>query len=136
MPTARADIALTSSGDLPAVGALVRNAELAAQRIGVRLRTWLGEWLLDSRKGLALREWAQTKPYPVDLVATYVRREVETTPGVVRCTLTASTFDATTRAHRLDFAVVVEDGTTLAVSVSPELLARSNRAAGFLIRLA
>ena len=45
------DIRLDSTGDLPDVGALLTGAELVAQRIRIRLLTWLGEWTLDKLAG-------------------------------------------------------------------------------------
>ena len=48
------DIQLDSVGDLPDVGALLTGAELVAQRIQIRLLTWLGEWPLDKAEGKVL----------------------------------------------------------------------------------
>lgn len=132
--TARADVRLDSTGDLPAVGALVDRAELVAQRITVRLRTWRGEWLLDAQAGIPYRELLQAKPFPADLVATLIRREIDQTPGVVRVRSTGSSFNPETRAAAFTFEVVVSDGTVLTVETSPTLITRGNRVAGALSR--
>lgn len=111
---------------------MVTGAELVAQRIGVRLRTWLGEWLLDNTEGLDWRTWQGTKPFPVNLVTTMLRREIDTTPGVVRTVLTGATTDADTEAVSIVFQVTADDGTALVVSVTPSAV--GNRSSGVLVR--
>lgn len=128
---AATDIRLDSAGDLPDVGALITGAELVAQRIGVRLRTWLGEWLLDNTKGMRWREWQGTKPFPLDLVTTMVRREIDTTPGVLRTSIVSATFSTDGEAA-ITFDVLCDDGTRLAVTVTPSAV--GNRVAGVLVR--
>ena len=130
--TSASDIRCDSVGDLPDVGAHLTGAELVAQRIGIRLRTWLGEWTLDKSKGMDWRAWQQSKPFPLQLVATMARREIDTTPGVLRSSLRTATFDADAGDAALAYDVVCDDGTALAVSLSPSVV--GNRATGVLVR--
>lgn len=126
------DIRLDSTGDLPNVGALVSDAELVAQRVGVRLRTWLGEWTLDSSQGIDWRTLIGAKPFPLDLVVTLLRREIDQTPGVLRTAIVSSSFAVDTGEAAISYDVTCDDGSHLAVSVSPSAV--GNRAAGVLIR--
>ena len=124
------DIRLDSTGDLPDVGALLTGAELVAQRIQIRLLTWLGEWSLDKSEGIDWRTVTTTKP--LDLVGTLLRREIDTTPGVLRTAIISATFDADTQAAAISYDATCDDGTRLAVSVSPSAV--GNRASGVLVR--
>lgn len=126
------DIRLDSTGDLPDVGALLTGAELVAQRIQIRLLTWLGEWSLDKSEGIDWRTVTTTKPFPLDLVVTLLRREIDTTPGVLRTAIISATFDADTQAAAISYDATCDDGTRLAVSVSPSAV--GNRASGVLVR--
>lgn len=130
--TSASDIRLDSTGDLPDVGALITRAELVAQRVGVRLRTWLGEWLLDKSEGIDWRGLMQSKPFPLDFVVTLLRREIDTTPGVLRTAIVSAAFDVDAQAATISFDVTCDDGTRLAVSVSPSAV--GNRASGVLVR--
>lgn len=130
--TSASDIRCDSAGDLPDVGDHLTRAELVAQRIGIRLRTWLGEWTLATSEGMNWRAWQQSKPFPLQLVATMARREVDTTPGVLRSSLRDATFDADAGQASIALDVVCDDGTALAVSLTPSVI--GNRATGVLVR--
>ena len=126
------DIELGSVGDLPDVGALLTGAELVAQRVRIRLLTWLGEWPLDKSAGIDWRTIIGTKPFPLDLVVTLLRREIDTTPGVLRTAIVSAAFDVDTQAATISYDITCDDGTRLAVSVSPSAV--GNRASGVLVR--
>ena len=126
------DIRLDSTGDLPDVGALLTGAELVAQRIQIRLLTWLGEWPLDKSEGIDWRTATTTKPFPLDLVVTLLRREIDTTPGVLRTAIVSAAFDVDTQAAAISYDVTCDDGARLSVSVSPSAV--GNRASGVLVR--
>lgn len=82
------DLALTTTGDLDveAGGRLIEGTEAIAQELRIRLRTFLGEYFLDTTKGLPWLTWTSTKPTPDVLrqVEALVRAEVARTSGVVR----------------------------------------------------
>ncbi len=126
------DIRLDSTGDLPDVGALLTGAELVAQRIRIRLLTWLGEWTLDKLAGIDWRTIIATKPFPLDLVVTLLRREIDTTPGVVRTAIVSAAFGVDTQEATIVYDVTCDDGARLSVSVSPSAV--GNRASGVLVR--
>jgi len=77
------DVALIN-GDLPVETHLITGLRLIMQRIGIRLRTHIGEYLLDSSVGLDYIGWSQIKPPPVQLVSTSIRQEIEGVEGVLR----------------------------------------------------
>lgn len=78
-----ADIGLTAAGDFPLYPTLISGAPLIAQRIKRRLQRYLGEELLNRALGLPYFAWRSVKPPPVAEIAAFVRREIESVPGVV-----------------------------------------------------
>ena len=78
------DVALDDDGDLPIRTRHISGADVVLQRVGIRLRTFLGEWILDQFQGLDYLGWTQQKPPNVVEITNLVRREIETTPGVDR----------------------------------------------------
>src|SRR5690554_2894741 len=70
-------------GDLPLVTRRITGVELIAQRIRIRLRTFLGEWLLDRRVGLPFLRWRKRRAPPLASIASRVSEEVRTTRGVL-----------------------------------------------------
>ena len=87
------DIALTADGDLPARAALVTGPALTVQRAQIRLRTWLGEWILDRTVGLPFFDWLRASPAPVDTIAARLRLELADIPGVLRVETLQATLD-------------------------------------------
>lgn len=80
MPDARLD----ANGDLAIPSSWVRGVEAVAQRVRVRLSTWRGEWGLDVDAGVPFEAWIQARPIPQAEIEATIRREIETTSGVVR----------------------------------------------------
>lgn len=78
------DVLLNSDGDLHPITRLGSGIAVVRQRIQIRLNTFLGEWLLDRRVGMPILEWMQQKPPRVEQIGAFIRREIETTPGVLR----------------------------------------------------
>jgi hypothetical protein len=74
----------TQTGDLPAFSRHIRAEALAIQRIKTRLRTFLGDWLLDTTVGLPYVEWKQQKPPDTIAIGATVQAEIEATTGVER----------------------------------------------------
>lgn len=95
---------------------LVDDVEAIAQQIYIRLRTFLGEWFLDTRIGVPYfqkiigkkRSQAQT-----DLI---FRRSIQTTPGIASVTELTQTFDAATRELRIAFRAVTTTGVPISFS--------------------
>lgn len=78
------DVALDDDGDLPEQTRHITGDELTLQRVGIRLRTFLGEWILDQFKGLDYLGWTQQKPVLTQEITNLVQAEVQSTPGVDR----------------------------------------------------
>ena len=102
------DIHLDEDGDLRAFNRLASGSDLVAQRIRTRLRTHLGDWLIDSSKGLPWATWFSTKPAPVDEAQARIRAELVDTPGVVR--VSAFEVSVTDRVFTVTATVVAEEG--------------------------
>lgn len=106
------DLAITTTGELElddTGGRLVEGLEAIGQEMRIRLLTWLGEYFLDTEKGLPWLTWAQEKPTPLVLreIVALVRAEAELTSGVVRIAqggVTVAYDDATRKV-----TVTVED---------------------------
>ncbi len=123
-------------GDLPAVTQHITGNDLTVQRLEIRLATFLGEWLLDTTEGLRYLEWLQQTPPRVDEIGADLRREVETTPGVVRVDNWLGSFDVVSQTLTFTADVVVDDGTVLSLVVVPPAIAAGNTSAGSIIRIA
>jgi hypothetical protein len=78
------DIQLDANGDLPAVTRHITGWLSVVQRVKFRLQTFLGEWILDTAKGLPFMRWRGQKDPNLQELSTYVRREILDTPGVIR----------------------------------------------------
>lgn len=109
------DIQLTD-GDLPEVSRFVTGIPLVLQRVQIRLRTFLGEWVLDIAQGLPYLAWRAQKPPDLPAIAARVRAELATTPGVVRVDRCTASLEVTTRLVRVEAQAVITDGTTAAAS--------------------
>lgn len=108
------DIAL-ENGDLPLVTRRISGTELIAQRIRIRLRTFLGEWLLDRRVGLPFLRWRERRAPPLASIASRVSEEVRTTRGVLEVRRVRAVQDG--EVVRVSGEVVVEGGELLTLSV-------------------
>ena len=97
-------------GDLPSRTSHIHGFDVIVQRIDRRLRTHLGEWIADASKGLPFAEWIAQKPPNVDTIGAFVRREIETTPGVVRVTDWEGSFDTDTRTLSYSGTIHTTDG--------------------------
>jgi len=105
--------------DLPTKPAQGTGIEVIRQRLMIRLRRFLGEWILDETKGLKYMEWTTTKPVPLDEIGADLRREIETTPEVDRIISGGTaTWDQASRTVSFTATVRTVQG-ELAVAVSP-----------------
>ena len=77
------DIALDSSLDLGVSNRMIRGRDVTAQRVRIRLQQHLGDWVLDTSKGIDWKTYLSTKPAPIANIEADVYREISTTPGVL-----------------------------------------------------
>ncbi len=85
------DIALGSDLDLPLATRFIRGRDTVAQRVRIRLQQHLGDWVLDTSKGIPWATYLSTKPAPVAAIEASCRTEVEATPGVLAVQSVSST---------------------------------------------
>lgn len=96
-------------GDLPHYTRHVRGPSVTLQRLRIRLQTFLGEWLLDASAGLPYLEWIGQKPPRLNEIGAFVRREIETAPGVISVDGFSGTYDAATRRISFTADIVIEE---------------------------
>lgn len=87
------DIHLDSSGNL----AIVRDAEAVGQHAKQRLKTYEGEWFLDTKAGTPWLSEILGKNYDAALAETVVKAELLETHGVTEITSFSVKFDRSTR---------------------------------------
>jgi hypothetical protein len=97
------------NGDLPEVTTMISSYVLTIQRIQIRLKTFLGEWVLDTDVGIPYFSWRQQRSLSAQAVEGRIRLELEETPGVIRVTECTSTFNPTTRTMSTIARIVIED---------------------------
>jgi len=96
-------------GDLPHFTTHIRGPAVTLQRIEIRLRTFVGEWLLDESQGLPYIEWIAQKPTQVDQISDVLRAEVETTPGVISVDSWVATRVKSSRRMSIAASITIED---------------------------
>jgi hypothetical protein len=100
----------TATWDLPHRPTLGTGISAIMQRVAVRLRTFKGEWFVNTSAGLDYLGWTQQKPLRVQEVSAAVRAEVETTPGVDRTEEWTAIFDRDERKLTIAARVYTSDG--------------------------
>ncbi len=118
MAAVAVDVGLGSDGDLPGVIRFVSGLDLIVQRVERRLRTFRGEYFADVRVGLPFFDWIQQKPPAVDSIGAVLRKEIETTPGVIRVEDWTGGFDVDTRTLTYSGTIRTADGEA-AITVLP-----------------
>lgn len=113
------DLGLDTDGDIPLYGRPITGAEQVAQRVRIRLGTYLGEDPRDASKGLPIVEWLTAKPVPVEAIVARIRREVRETGGVVSVSGWAGALDRDTGALTVSGRAVVVDGAILDITATP-----------------
>lgn len=76
------DVRLTEDGDLPEYTEHISGLALIEQKIRIRLRTFRGEWMLDTSQGLPFFDWLKQKPIRINEVENRIRAEIAATNGV------------------------------------------------------
>lgn len=104
---------LLIDGDVAVVGndlALTTGSEAVQQHLSQRLKTFLSEWFLDKRIGIAYLEQILIKnPDPV-VVDSILKKEIVTTPGILELTQFILDFDPSSREMTLTFSARTSDG--------------------------
>ena len=110
-----------ATGDLDFVdGDLVLSSDVR-QATTIRLLTFLGEWFLDTTRGLPYLTDIFGKPLRPELVRSLYRNEIVNTPGVDEVLVITLDFDTTTRKLDVswtatdDDSEIVEGSATVAV---------------------
>lgn len=87
------DLFLRPSGDL----AMVNDAEAVGQHVRQRLKTFEGEWFLDTTAGVPWLDQILGKNYDPALAEAVVKAEILDTDGVTEITSFSVSFDRATR---------------------------------------
>lgn len=107
-----ADIKLDSDGDIFLNIndlELTSGLEAKAQHLAQRLNTFLGEWFLDLRVGVAYFQQILIKNPNSAIVDSVLKKEILNTPGILE--LTSFDLDiATNRELTLSFRAITEEG--------------------------
>lgn len=116
------DVGLNEIGDLPASTYFITGDELILQRISIRLRTWMGEWILDRFQGLQYERLFMQKPPHLTEFSALVRLEIEAVPGIAQARITTATVDQETREIRMEGRVqIADEERAIALALSTEV---------------
>lgn len=113
------DLALDETGDLAIPVRLVAGSDAVAQRIGIRLRRWAGEWFLDLREGIPYLQSVLRKGADLPLVEALFRRCILETPGVASLASFTSELDRSVRRLSISFEARLVDGALVVGSFGP-----------------
>ena len=116
------DLKLDSSGDcvfingpLTVAGVTNKARDVVAQRLSIRLKTWLGEWFLDTTYGIPYLTRILVKGVSKTTVDNILREEILKEPGVLEIQKFTSSFDPGTRLYNCDFIVLTREGSASVV---------------------
>lgn len=88
----------------------VEGAEEVAQMVGIHLRTWIGEWFLDSAHGVPYLEHILGHARRAQMVEAVLRDQILSVRGVTGIPSLALTLDRRQRTMRADFVVTTPRG--------------------------
>ncbi len=71
-------------GDLQAFNTYINEDELILQKMSIRLKTWLGEWILNRNLGIQYARFFMQKPPRISEFTSLIRLELEDIEGVSR----------------------------------------------------
>ncbi|MFH0902152.1 MAG: hypothetical protein V2A73_16090 [Pseudomonadota bacterium] len=108
------DIAI-EDGDI----VLIEDLDVVAQHIRIRLRTILGEWYLDTSKGVDWFGVVFSKEFPRGMAEATLRNAIETVDHVRALAKFEATFDGTTRHLSIEFEASTDFGTVTMLVESP-----------------
>lgn len=108
------DILLDSDGDIDITdnsASLVTEYEAIAQHLKIRLRTFLGEWFLDTRVGIPYyQEFLIKRPNKL-VMDTRLREAILETPGITDLGPLEYSFDGANRTLAISFQATLDSGT-------------------------
>jgi hypothetical protein len=84
--------------------------ERVAQAIGIRLRTWLGEWFLDATHGVPYVDEVLGKGRRPEMVEAVLRAQILGVAGVQSIQAFSLSLNAQARTARVDFVAVSAEG--------------------------
>ena len=84
--------------------------EATRQRVGIRLKTFLGEWYLDQNIGLPIWQRILVKAPNLGSIASLIRREILGTPGIASVQSVKTNLDRRTRELRVSFSATTKGG--------------------------
>jgi hypothetical protein len=88
----------------------VDGAERVAQAVGIRLRTWLGEWFLDATHGVPYLEEILDKGKRPQIIESVLRAQILDVGGVMAIESFGLTLDAPARRATVTFAARSAEG--------------------------
>lgn len=109
-------LALSASGDLDVDGGLTLTTDLlteTAQRLRIKFRFFLGEWLLDTRAGMPLFEKVLVKAPNLSELQRLYRSVIAGDPAVDQVNALSLDLDTPTRTLSLFFEATLNDGSKL-----------------------
>jgi hypothetical protein len=89
----------------------ISGAEEVAQKVGIHLRTWLGEWFLDTLYGVPYFEEVLGKGRRLAIVESVLRAQILSVEGVAAISSFSMTLDGPTRQLTVRFEIAASDGT-------------------------
>lgn len=101
-----------TSGDLVVTGDVhaVSGRQAVAQAIGIRLKTYRGEWFLDTARGVPWFDEIMSKDPNLVATGETLRREVSGTAGVLEVVAFSVALDRTTRTLSGSYTVTTDLG--------------------------
>jgi hypothetical protein len=107
------------TGDLKLVGnnlMMIDRADEVRQLLRSRIRTFQGEWFLDTSIGLPYHQSIFVKGTRPETVASYIKREILGCPGVLSLNEYSQDFNSQNRQLAANFRVQVTDNEILTVN--------------------
>jgi hypothetical protein len=109
------DILLNSLGDIDVTNneiILVTENDAIAQHLSIRLKTFLGEWFLNTNIGMPYFEEFLVKSPNKLVLDSRIREAVLETPGIVSVDSIEYSLDPVTRALSIAFTATLDSGTS------------------------
>jgi hypothetical protein len=106
------DLKVNSTGDLDITNnrlSFVEDVEYIAQAWAIRLKTIMGEWILDQRIGIPYLQHVLVKNPNMNLVREIFRRATYSTPGIKEITFFEMSLNNTTRELSIEIAGITEN---------------------------
>jgi len=113
------DLLMDENDDLALPCQLVSDYRVVIQRLKIRLSTFLGEWTLDTSKGLDFFGWLNTRPPPLNIIGAKVREEIAGTKGVKVITDFDISFDIETKTITIAAEITLDEDEIVQLRVEP-----------------